>query len=138
MSSTGDRRSRSRALDYLPVVLFAACYVAAEHYWNVPPWVAVLYVAASVVTLIAYAIDKSRAKRGRWRISEGALNLLAFIGGWPGAIVAQQTLRHKTIKASFRRKFWMAVVANILLFVIIASPWGRELLATIAGLPQPA
>ena len=121
-------RTTSHALDYLPIVLFLVCYVAANHYWNVPFWVAILYLTASIVTLAVYAIDKARARRGARRVSESTLNLLAFVGGWPGAIIAQQTLRHKTIKASFRRKFWMAVVANILLFIAIASPWVRDLL----------
>jgi len=133
-SARANGRGRTHAIDLLPIVLFVGCYVAAEHYWHVPWWVALVYVVASLVTVIAYAFDKSRARRGGQRVPEGTLNLLAFAGGWPGAILAQQTLRHKTQKASFRRKFWVAVVANILLFLAFASPWWHDLLATLLGL----
>lgn len=115
-------RRRLQLLHFLPILLFAALYAVASWIWSVPLWVGGLYIGMSALTFITYAIDKSRAQRGGWRISEGMLNLLAFLGGWPGAIIAQQTLRHKTIKASFRARFWMAVVANILLFVVLASP----------------
>lgn len=49
---------------------------------------------------------------GSWRVPENTLHLLALLGGWPGALYAQQTLRHKTQKTSFRIVFWMTVLAN--------------------------
>lgn len=116
------RRRASTLSHLLPIVLFAIVYLVADHVWAVPLWAAGIYLAVSALTLVTYAVDKSSAQRGGWRISEGMLNLLAFLGGWPGAIIAQQILRHKTIKSSFRARFWMAVVANILLFVVLASP----------------
>jgi uncharacterized membrane protein YsdA (DUF1294 family) len=54
--------------------------------------------------------------------------MLGLIGGWPGAIVAQQLLRHKTSKRSFRIAFWVTVVLNIAVFVLLVSPRGRALL----------
>jgi uncharacterized membrane protein YsdA (DUF1294 family) len=56
----------------------------------------------SVATFIAFAIDKRAAKRGRWRIPEATLHLLELLGGFPGAIAAQQLLRHKSYKLSYR------------------------------------
>ena len=70
------------------------------------------YLFVSTVTYFAYAIDKSAAQAGRWRISETSLQLLALAGGWPGAIVAQQILRHKSKKGTFRIVFWTAVLLN--------------------------
>jgi len=70
------------------------------------------YLFVSTVAYFAYAIDKSAAQAGRWRISETSLQLLALAGGWPGAIVAQQILRHKSKKGSFRIVFWTAVLLN--------------------------
>lgn len=130
-SARASGRGRTRAIDLLPIVLFVGCYVAAEHYWHVPWWAALVYVVASLVTVVAYAFDKSRVKRSGRRVPEATLNILAFAGGWPGGILAQQSLRHKTQKASFRRKFWIAVVANILLFLALASPWWHDLLGTV-------
>ena len=45
---------------------------------------------------------------------------LGFVGGWPGAIVAQQVLRHKTAKRTFRIRFWLSVAANIASFAWLA------------------
>jgi uncharacterized membrane protein YsdA (DUF1294 family)/cold shock CspA family protein len=78
-----------------------------------PQNIAFSYFVASAVTFIAYAFDKSKAKRGAWRTPESTLHLLALIGGWPGATVAQQTLRHKSQKKAFRITFWLTVIINI-------------------------
>jgi len=40
----------------------------------------------------------------------------------PGAIVAQQVLRHKSSKASFRFAFWGSVAVNVVAFVVMNSP----------------
>jgi uncharacterized membrane protein YsdA (DUF1294 family)/cold shock CspA family protein len=70
------------------------------------------YVALSLVTFVAYALDKLAARRGAWRISESALLLFGVAGGWPGGLIAQQTLRHKSRKTSFRIAFWITVLIN--------------------------
>ena len=63
--------------------------------------VVLVYAAIGVVTAIVYAIDKSLATRGRRRVRERSLHLLALLGGWPGALVAQQVFRHKRRKLGF-------------------------------------
>ncbi|HBD19435.1 MAG TPA: DUF1294 domain-containing protein [Arenimonas sp.] len=67
----------------------------------------------SLMALAAYAIDKSAAQAGRRRIPEKTLHLFALLGGWPGALVAQQWLRHKSVKAGFLGVFWLTVFANL-------------------------
>jgi uncharacterized membrane protein YsdA (DUF1294 family) len=89
----------------------------------VPNGLAMFYVVASATTYGAYAADKSAAVAGRWRIAESTLLGLGLVGGWPGALVAQQLLRHKSNKASFRSAFWGTVVVNVLVFVVLVSPW---------------
>ena len=55
------------------------------------------YVALlSLFTFILYGVDKAKARRGAWRISEKALLLCGFLGGAAGALVAMQLFRHKT------------------------------------------
>ncbi len=96
--------------------------------YNVPPiWIAAIYAAMSVITFIAYAMDKSAAARRSWRTPERTLHLLALAGGWPGALCAQQLLRHKSSKAAFRSVFWVTVFVNVLGFVLLCTPLVRLL-----------
>ena len=96
---------------------FASLYAVAAVLRGVPAWADLLYAGASALCFAFYAIDKSAARAGRERISESMLLSLGFVGGWPGAIVAQQLFRHKTAKRSFRIRFWLSVAANVALFV---------------------
>ena len=77
-----------------------------------PKGILLLYLAASAASVVLYALDKSAARHGQWRVSESTLHLLAIIGGWPGALVAQQLFRHKSRKASFQAAFILPVVLN--------------------------
>jgi uncharacterized membrane protein YsdA (DUF1294 family)/cold shock CspA family protein len=97
--------------------------------WKAPAIIAAVYAGVSVATFGAYALDKSAAERGAWRTPEQTLHLLALAGGWPGALVAQQVLRHKTTKAAFRATFWITVVLNVIGLVVLCSPVGRRLWA---------
>ena len=76
---------------------------------------AIVLLLASVVTFAAYGLDKRQAQRSGRRISEHTLHLLAFAGGWPGAIAGQQVFRHKTQKLSFRIKFWLLLALHLAL-----------------------
>ena len=95
--------------------------------------VPIYYLVLSVMTFIAYAIDKWAALNNRWRTQEGTLHLLALIGGWPGALIAQQVLRHKSRKESFRVVFWATVVLNCATFAWIHTEEGRAQLQQILG-----
>ena len=90
------------------------------------PWWGILAIAAmSVLTYVIYAMDKSAAQRNDQRIPEKNLHLLALLGGWPGALLAQQHLRHKSIKQPFQKVFWFTVAMNwllILVFTIFILP----------------
>lgn len=81
---------------------------------RLPVHVGTLYGVMSVVTLIAYGADKQAATAGRWRTPEVHLQLLALLGGWPGALLAQRWFRHKSSKAEFQRVFRAIVVINLL------------------------
>ncbi|MDJ0793544.1 MAG: DUF1294 domain-containing protein [Woeseiaceae bacterium] len=109
----GRDRKRHRAI---PAFLFPGLFlvaVGASVAANLThPWILIVYLAISVLTFIVYAIDKSAAQSGRWRTNEGTLHILALAGGWPGAWIAQQTLRHKSRKVSFRVVFWATVLLN--------------------------
>lgn len=76
------------------------------------------HVGLGVLTFAVYAFDKAEAKAGRWRIPEKTLHLLALAGGWPGALLAQQWLRHKTSKPRFIAIFWLTVAFHVGAFVV--------------------
>lgn len=73
---------------------------------------AAAYLLMSLLTYAVYAADKTAARQGRQRVPERTLHLLALFGGWPGALLAQQRLRHKTRKAGFQLVFWLIVFCH--------------------------
>jgi uncharacterized membrane protein YsdA (DUF1294 family) len=103
----------------IAVPAFLLIYVFAAVRWSVPGWVGVAYLVTSTVCFVVYAIDKVAAVRGGWRVSESTLILLGLAGGWPGAILAQQVLRHKNRKAAFLAVFWGSVLLNVGGFIVL-------------------
>jgi uncharacterized membrane protein YsdA (DUF1294 family) len=93
----------------IAVLSFVATSVIFQH---LPFAVFGLYSIASIITFIVYALDKSAAKNDQWRTPESTLHFLALTGGWPGALVAQRLVRHKSRKQSFQIVFWIIVVLN--------------------------
>jgi uncharacterized membrane protein YsdA (DUF1294 family) len=67
----------------------------------------------SVVTFAAYGLDKQRAGNGNRRIPEQTLHVLAFLGGWHGALLGQRQFRYKTKMVSFLIVYWLVVVLHI-------------------------
>ncbi|PHV04307.1 cold-shock protein [Janthinobacterium sp. BJB412] len=110
----------SGSASYLAIVVLLVLYLVATLQWRLSTWAAVAYGALSLVCFILYAIDKSAAVNGRWRTPESTLHLLALAGGWPGAILAQQWLRHKSSKLAFRIVFWCTVALNMGAFMWLA------------------
>ncbi|MEI6895949.1 MAG: DUF1294 domain-containing protein [Psychromonas sp.] len=79
------------------------------------------YFFINLCTFLVYGYDKSAACRKHWRIKELHLHLLALCGGWWGALMAQQLLRHKSIKKSFLVCFIVMIVAHLTLIAILFS-----------------
>lgn len=112
-------RPTSAVVGISSILAFITIYLVAGWRWGIPLSVGALYVALSILAFAMYAADKRAAQKGRWRTPENTLLLVGLIGGWPGAIVAQQLLRHKTKKLSFRTRFWVSVVLNVIVFVTL-------------------
>ena len=77
----------------------------------------ILLIAAAVMSLwafLAFGWDKRQARRGGSRISEKTLLLLTALAGAPGALVGMKVFRHKTIKSSFRWKFFLCLLPNLI------------------------
>ena len=124
--STPRPAGRGAVFGFVVIALFVGAIILSSSFASVHIGVIAVYAAMSTVTFIAYGVDKLRARSGQWRVSEATLLVMGFVGGWPGAIVAQQLFRHKTRKARFRQAFWGSVALNLLIFAIIASPGIRE------------
>ncbi len=78
----------------------------------------VLYlIFIQVFTYWLYWLDKRASIRGNRRVSEATLLAAGFAGGTPVAIFAQQQLRHKTKKLSFRLRFWGLTAVQIAILV---------------------
>jgi len=79
----------------------------------------ILVALMSVVTFVAFGIDKRRARMDKNRISEKQLHLFALLGGWPGALLGQRWFRHKTIKLSFRVVLWLVCIVHVLAIAMV-------------------
>lgn len=108
-----ERRTPSRRVPraVMGVLALVAIAVAAAMD-RVPVVVPLAYALMSLASFLVYWWDKDAAGAKRWRTEEGTLHLLDLLGGWPGALIAQQLFRHKTVKASFQTMFWITVLLN--------------------------
>lgn len=105
------------------IILAGSCYLG----W-IPLLIILPYIAISPLTYARYASDKKAALQGEWRVPEKTLHLLSLLGGWPGAIIAQQRLRHKTKKTKFKVVFWLTLLINTGSFGWLHTKQGSALL----------
>jgi uncharacterized membrane protein YsdA (DUF1294 family)/cold shock CspA family protein len=119
------RASTSKGWETSSIValaFFGVSYLVLTLVWKLPLLVGAAYLGMSIVCAGFYWHDKVSARRGEWRTSEGALILMGTMCGWPGAIVAQQLLRHKTTKQSFRTMHWFSVGLNLTVLMVVGTP----------------
>lgn len=77
---------------------------------------------SNLVAFVVYGIDKYKAKKGKWRISESTLLMLAIFGGSIGAWLAMKVFHHKTM----HKKFYIGVPVIIVLQLVFAAWLIRE------------
>jgi uncharacterized membrane protein YsdA (DUF1294 family) len=118
---------------YVIVIPFFIAITLSVLLASIPIVVLAFYLTVSLVTYLAYAVDKSAAKRGRWRTPENRLHFLSLACGWPGALIAQQTFRHKSQKQPFRSIFWITVIANCGGFIWLLTPTGKLFINNLVG-----
>ncbi|MUK93413.1 DUF1294 domain-containing protein [Aliivibrio fischeri] len=93
----------------------------------------VLYLGMSLLTYTMYAVDKNAAKKGNWRTPENTLHVLSLLGGWPGALFAQNQFRHKSKKRPFKTILWVTIFVNIGAFAWTFTSSGTMFVQNIIG-----
>ena len=78
-------------------------------------------LAVNIVTFILYGIDKYKAKKGKWRISETTLLLMAVIGGSIGAWVGMRIWHHKTMHKKFKYGIPIIIIMQVALAVYLLT-----------------
>lgn len=116
---TPPARSTSRRRSWaIPAAVLALLSIgAAGTLGKVPLLIVALYFGMSLVAYVLYAWDKVSARGGRWRTQESTLLMAGLLGGWPGALIAQESLRHKTAKTSFQAAFWGSMLINVVALI---------------------
>ncbi|PKF61046.1 DUF1294 domain-containing protein [Psychromonas sp. psych-6C06] len=112
-------------------LLFSIALLSAVLMGKLPVVVGFTYLIISLLTILAYAKDKYSAQHNKWRTPESTLHLLSVLGGWPGAMFAQQQLRHKTSKSEFITTYRLTVFINISALLIMYTEQGHYLLNDI-------
>lgn len=81
----------------------------------------VYLVTINVATFLVYGIDKWKAKKSKWRITEAALLLLAVLGGSIGAWLGMKVWHHKTLHKKFRYGIPLIIIAQVAVVIWILS-----------------
>ena len=76
-------------------------------------------LAVNITSFLLYGIDKYKAKKGRWRISEATLLLMAVIGGSIGAWVGMRIWHHKTMHKKFKYGIPVIIIMQIALLAYL-------------------
>jgi uncharacterized membrane protein YsdA (DUF1294 family)/cold shock CspA family protein len=119
-------------LSFIFLFIYFAVVTSSIAEERLPAGIMLVYIPISILTYLVYAEDKSASQTGRWRTSELLLHLLSIAGGWPGAIVAQERLRHKSSKRSFRNIFWITVALNSAGLFWLTTDSGKRMMESIS------
>ena len=132
--------TRMRGADWLLLALLLVAPVLALYRcvaWSRMPMLLAWLLLANGATWLGYVLDKRWAQAAKGRLPERVLHLAELLGGWPGALVAQQLLRHKTRKVSYQWVFWGIVGLHQLFWgdwLLLGGKFSRQILPQWAGL----
>lgn len=73
----------------------------------------------NIITFMMYGIDKLKAKKGKWRISEATLLMMAIVGGSIGAWAGMRIWHHKTMHKKFQYGILTIIIMQIALVVYL-------------------
>ena len=76
-------------------------------------------LAVNIATFLLYGIDKYKAKKSKWRISEATLLTMAAIGGSIGAWAGMRLWHHKTMHKKFKYGIPIIIIMQVALAVYL-------------------
>ena len=76
-------------------------------------------LAVNIATFFLYGIDKYKAKKNKWRISEATLLTMAAIGGSIGAWAGMRLWHHKTKHKKFKYGIPIIIILQVCLVVYL-------------------
>ena len=76
-------------------------------------------LAINIATFLLYGIDKYKAKKNQWRISEATLLTMAAIGGSIGAWAGMRLWHHKTMHKKFKYGIPVIIIMQVALAVYL-------------------
>lgn len=88
-----------------------------------PAVVAGYLVIMNLAAFMAMGVDKSRAKRGAWRIPEKTLFSLSLLGGSIGSLAGMYAFRHKTRHMKFVVGMPAVLVLHITVSIVLLYRW---------------
>ncbi|WP_294954891.1 cold shock and DUF1294 domain-containing protein [Sulfurovum sp.] len=115
------KTSRIKLFSLSIIIIFYGTLLYFTLNQKIEAYILPYYLFISTFTFYIYAKDKDYAQDGSWRVSEKTLHLLSLIGGWTGALIAQDKLQHKSSKLSFKLTFFITILFNLLLLYILNS-----------------
>ena len=83
-------------------------------------------IVINIIGAIVNIVDKQKAKRNKWRISEATLWTVALLGGSIGSYITMKIIRHKTQHKSFMIGF-PAIISfqiAIITYLILKTEFG--------------
>ena len=78
-------------------------------------------LAVNIATFFLYGIDKYKAKKNQWRISEATLLMMAVIGGSIGAWSGMRLWHHKTMHKKFKYGIPLIIILQVALAVYLLT-----------------
>lgn len=98
---------------------------------KLPAIILLIYALLSALTFTLYWLDKRAAINGNRRTPESTLQTFSLIGGWPGGLIAQRILHHKSSKKSFVLTYWLMVLLNISGLLMVTSAKSMQFLEAL-------
>ena len=86
--------------------------------------VIIYLIIINIVSFVAYGCDKFKARKGKFRISEKSLLMLALFGGCIGALFGMHLFRHKTRKIKFVLGIPLIIVVQCVVIYMIYRVYG--------------